>query len=476
MSLTNISAGTTRTGPLNQNELGNDRTTDTGRVGRLEGHTVQQAATAHAPAAPSGIGKRIADFFTATLPGFFSAARNAVLSLFRPAGAAPAPQAVRPTTPKPIAEFTFPGDCYAPDSAPTEKKYPVPSNDVARGAAYATARYFASTTAIKIASGTDGAGDARGAFLRSNYVATAKLAVAEGAPMAGNVRSIVLDAFDGKGPTAFLDASYDTKASNYQAICGKDDHGVDADAAARDAVATAEKIYEAIFGTPGDQSSIDAAASRVPQGLCDALAIGLKAIDDANIADNAVAKELKDKLATDMIALRVVNPAITNAIVSQPGQEAMGDTMRRNILEFSKFVQNIANGVPMGRKEAIHPAASQALADNNTQGRLQATFKAFTAAVVARADASTVAAAAADGVRMAADFDAEQVRQGKAPDPASISGDDASSALSNSQDALSIGTDGTFIPVDQDEDIFTSPFADDGSVSNDEDVRRSPFA
>lgn len=491
MTLTNISAGTPRTGQMNQNELNNDRVGTSSQVGRLGGHTVQQAATAHAPAARSGIGSAIANFFTATLPDFFSMAGNAVLSLFRPAPqaapvpqAAPAPRAAARAVPqarpaqtelKPISKYAYPGDCF-------DKNYLTPSKNVARGAVYATVAHFASSTAASVAAGTGGANNARGAFLRASDLATNNVAVIEGAPLAADIRDIVLDAYAEKGPIAFLSQSYEPDRSFYQVIKDKDKGGnyklgIDVDAAARDAVATAENVYEKIFGTPGDQSSIKAAANRVPQGLCDALAIALKAVDDADFSDDALKTEMKEKIGADMIALRVLNPTLATAAMQPlPNGDPMGNTMARNLTELSKFVQNIANGVAMGSKEPIHLSVAQALADNNTEAKLQATYKEFIAFVAERADPAVVAAAVTDGVRMAADFDAEQVRQGKALSSASVSGNDAGSTLSNDLDPLAIGTDGTFIPMDKDEDIFNSPFADDQSVSNDEDIRKSPFA
>lgn len=56
-----------------------------GSIGSLEGNTVEHARVSNAPAKSSGIGTRIANFFTSSLPGFFSATFDSILSMLRPA-------------------------------------------------------------------------------------------------------------------------------------------------------------------------------------------------------------------------------------------------------------------------------------------------------------------------------------------------------------------------------------------------------
>lgn len=382
----------------------------TGPSGILGGNTVQQAATPQVRAQSGDIGASIAKFFTNTLPNAFSSAIDTVLSLFKARDAAPAPQTnastapaapattqtAVPLTPKPIDAFTFPGDYFASENDP--KKFLFPPKNEAEASVYATVKHHSDNTSNAELN----------SFMRLSNLSTNKVAVAEGAPLAADVRNAVRAAYIGQGLLAFREASYDTSMSNYSDIRDKSDHGVNADIAARQAVQTAEGIYAQIFGTSGDQNSINAAAAKVPQGLCDALAIAMKAIDDSGGSDDLKAN-LKTKLQGDMIALRVVNPAVTSATTPKPGEAPLTNTERNNVMEFTKFAQNIANNIPMsGNKERIHTAASQELASRGTEANLQATFKSFCAAVLARADSNTVAAAVTAGTQMKTDFDAAQ--------------------------------------------------------------------
>jgi hypothetical protein len=80
-----------------------DRSRSTGSLG---GNTVEFAPVPNLPAKSSGIGARIANFFTSSLPGFFSATFDSILSMLRPA--APAQPQHAETAPPPSASRTAP--------------------------------------------------------------------------------------------------------------------------------------------------------------------------------------------------------------------------------------------------------------------------------------------------------------------------------------------------------------------------------
>lgn len=75
----------------NLQEAGRNNGATAGKVGHLDGHTVEPLAVPNAPAKASGIGARIAHFFTTSLPRALTSAADLVMSLFRSAGPASVP-------------------------------------------------------------------------------------------------------------------------------------------------------------------------------------------------------------------------------------------------------------------------------------------------------------------------------------------------------------------------------------------------
>lgn len=353
-----------------------------GKAGALKGISVVQTV-AKAPAALSGIGSAVANFFTTKLPAFFSAAKDAIFSLFKRADNAPAAGAAQgEAQPKPLAEYTFPGDWFS-----NTKNYAVPSKDVQFASVYAGLRYL-----------TDDLDDSgANAFLRSNN-SISRIATLLGKPMAAEVRGIVVDIYRDEGVLALREDSYEGH-NGYNGLVD----GIDAKETARNAAIAAESVFAQIYGH--DDDSVAEAASRVPQDLCNALGIAMKAIDDSDASDD-IKDKARSKAKTDFIALRTINPAqVTPLPEEAQAEQRLPNVAQRNIIEFSKLAQNIANGVGYGDKEVLHEGAMEYFSEQDTATKLAERFDKFCDQVLARVDEHVVAAAVAGSERLIAEFE-----------------------------------------------------------------------
>jgi hypothetical protein len=351
------------------------------KTGALKGIRVTHQAVAKVPAALGGIGSTIARFFARKETTFKPASESLP---FKDVALSTKPNDV--ISPKPLSEYRHPGDWLS-----STKKYAEPSEQEQLASVYAGVRSLA-----------DDLSDSEINKLMRGTNTMSRVATNMGKPMVEHLRGIVVDAYEDSDVLALRDASYLGRNGYPEGLRedGKDSK------AARDAALTADSLLRQIYGT-GDHTSDDA-ARMVPQNLCNALAIALRAIDDGD-ADDKQMEKAKAKVKADFLALRAINPGI---ITPQP-DENLSAIAQRNIVEFSKLSQNIANGVSIGKgaKEELHDEALRAFEQLGTVDTLAAAFDRFCQAVVDRADDDVVATAIGRGGEMIEEFEEYKLRE-----------------------------------------------------------------
>jgi hypothetical protein len=145
------------------------------------------------------------------------------------------------------------------------------------------------------------------------------------------------------------------------------------------------------FGEPGNRQSVETAAGRFPQELCDQLAIEFKAIDDSD-APEEKKSALKLNIARNTLFLRSLNPLIAS------GDTSLSPTQRQSALQLSKGMQSLVNGVGFGGGD-FHPEIAEqstGLREKWAEG-----FREFAEAVVRRGDPKAVEKAVSLGDALA---------------------------------------------------------------------------
>lgn len=172
------------------------------------------------------------------------------------------------------------------------------------------------------------------------------------------------------------------------------------------------------FGDPDDDASIGRAAAKLPQSLCDQIAILQHAVNDSS-AKAEDKPMLRLHAARDAVVLRAINPGITdvNAASFKAGQEKLDqanahlprgerpiyqtDSAATSLLQLSKAVQSLVNGAGLGDKDTDPDLAEKGDA---MKDRWDGGFAKFVQAALQRADQSVVAAAVRDGTQIGDEY------------------------------------------------------------------------
>ena len=160
---------------------------------------------------------------------------------------------------------------------------------------------------------------------------------------------------------------------------------------AKKSVESVERAMVRAFGEPGNRQSVETAAGRYPQELCDQLAIEFKAIDDSDAPEENKAA-LKLNIARNTLFLRSLNPLIAS------GDTSLSPTQRQSAIQLSKGMQSLVNGVGFDGGD-FHPEIAEqstGLKEKWAEG-----FREFAEAVVRRGDAKVVEQAVSLGGALA---------------------------------------------------------------------------
>ncbi|WP_187972901.1 hypothetical protein [Aquibium microcysteis] len=149
---------------------------------------------------------------------------------------------------------------------------------------------------------------------------------------------------------------------------------------AKNSVESVDRAMIRAFGEPGNPRSVETAAGRFPQELCDQLAIEFRAIDDSSAPEEKKAA-LKLNVARNTLFLRSLNPLIAS------GDTSLSPRQRQSAIQLSKGMQSLVNGVGFGGGD-FHP-------EINTQGeglkeKWAEGFREFAEAIVRRGDPKAV--------------------------------------------------------------------------------------
>lgn len=160
---------------------------------------------------------------------------------------------------------------------------------------------------------------------------------------------------------------------------------------AKKSVESVDRAMVKAFGEPGNRQSVETAAGRFPQELCDQLAIEFKAIDDSSAPEEKKAA-LKLNIARNTLFLRSLNPLIAS------GDTSLSPTQRQSAIQLSKGMQSLVNGVGFGGGD-FHPEIAEqgtGLKEKWAEG-----FREFAEAVVRRGDPKAVEQAVSMGEALA---------------------------------------------------------------------------
>lgn len=149
---------------------------------------------------------------------------------------------------------------------------------------------------------------------------------------------------------------------------------------ARKSVESVDRAMVRTFGEPGNRQSVETAAGRYPQELCDQLAIEFKAIDDSSAPEENKAA-LKLNVARNTLFLRSLNPLIAT------GDTSLSPTQKQSAIQLSKGMQSLVNGVGFDGGD-FHPEIAEqstGLKEKWAEG-----FREFAEAVVRRGNAKVV--------------------------------------------------------------------------------------
>ncbi len=362
-------------GEKKSSRFGKLRASFVSKLPNVGGGSVGKTSPAMAPARTSGLRRKIRDFFSSSKSesialkptGNKNAANERKMARDRAKGANSTNSAEKF---KPLSEYDFEGDWHSNSSV-------APPKDVMLASVHAGISHFASAKNL----------DNRAAnnFLRGNQSVSATASIF-GAPMRESLRDTIIETFTGTPILAFRKGSYPS-GGNFVGY-GEDAEVADENASTKAAVDNLEAVSAKLFGT--DPESTAAAAAKVPQDLCDALAVALDAIDQSDAAVD-LKEKAKSKTISDFLFLRTINPAIATASKDQ----SLSNCAQRNILEFQKVLQTIANGVSVvdNPKEPLHENVEPIFKENNTEEKIRKQIDDFSKVVIARANGDVVKAA-----------------------------------------------------------------------------------
>ncbi|KAB0676871.1 hypothetical protein [Aureimonas leprariae] len=364
---------------------------------KLNGHTLGLQGTAQQPARSTGLGDRIASFLTKLSAGASARFEGAINWMKDRLARSETAQAPATPAPKTAAETEI---AELKDTTTwklfQDKIDPKRLNDNQRGdCAYAYAKREGDKAERDPA--------AKNNFLRSdNNASKISARIAMGSPQfAASVASIANrltgQVFASSAAAYGADGQEPTHAGVREMKDMVGSTGVDyRTAIALQSVQNLDDTLCELFGTPGDDASIHRAAERVPQELCNQLAILHRAIEDSRAVPGDVPM-LKMQCSRDALALRTLNPAIMNASSASEDK-----AQAENLKQISKSIQNIVNGLGIGMA-GKDTAPEMVQAGAGMKARWDPTFAAFADAVVRRADPLMVNGAASEGGKLEAE-------------------------------------------------------------------------
>ena len=419
-----------------------------GKTADFNGSTFTKEATAEPRAQEGGIGSKIASFFSKIGDGF-AWLGNKIAGAFTRAPQAEAPAtAVTAETVKPQSEPVegSSSGASAPAIKPLTSEMLFGSLD-AKGsvvekaikpAQLSEADRFAGSYAYVKNAANEAVSDPT-TFMRSNNNGAALTSLAGNQPESKDILDSLRDVFgdsevaisnkafginlqkvmNDKTKQYDITIAYDAKLSDFPSMQKKDGDSAEYKTAKSKLIEQSLDIVDRCmckaFGKPGDAASIEEAAARLPQSLCDQIAVLHKAIDDSNVSDELKGK-LKLHAARDAVALRTILPIgtkIANDIDEVESKRIFAENKNKpldqqvqfkrsipaaSMVEVSKVMQSLVNGVGVGTKDTDLDVQE---AGGDLQDRWNASFADFMNAAVARADPAVVAAAARDGAAFA---------------------------------------------------------------------------
>jgi hypothetical protein len=171
---------------------------------------------------------------------------------------------------------------------------------------------------------------------------------------------------------------------------------------AKASIATMDDALIAFIGDPSDLDSIEAAANRLDQNLCNQLGTNWKAIEDSGVTDPDTSHNLKMQCGRDALGLRTQMPALTNLSVLDT---TLTQDQKRTIQENNKGMISVVNGFRIGSEgKDASPEVAEAAAHLND--RWDPALEKFFAFAAARADPAAVSQAALEGAPMLAEYQA----------------------------------------------------------------------
>lgn len=276
----------------------------TGKVGEYGGHSVGQAQVAQQPARQSGIGDKIANFFTSTLPKFFSSVGESISNFFSKL-TAPTPQQPQ-TTGTTGAQQTGGIQPQQDKGASLKTVY-----DTIRGA---TQNFD------------------KGTFLRTDNASSPIIKnTLEGVGSQYAENAVV--GLPKNGVVAVRVAPFENRSTGFTPSQLSDRQQV-----IESSMSCLEETWGRFFGT--DEMTTGRAASSLPQSVKDLLATAFKAIDDSPISadDKQVAKQ------------RVISDVVLRGITPHLNREGVGATNKHESMrELNGLMMSIASGLSPDR-------------------------------------------------------------------------------------------------------------------------------
>ena len=294
-----------------------------GRVGNLQGNAVQQARVNQQPARGSGLVDHINHFFGKVLPkamhDFETAVRTRIASLFEGGG----------------GQVAQGGGQVAQGGTQVAQA----TGQVAQGSEPMTAAEQISAAYDTVSSASQNVTpEGLGAFLRGtsaySKVLTASLMTTSVA-FAKTVETRIPD----DRIVAFRADVYDPSNDKYGDKTSSPGVSVEL------SVNILKESWESFCGK--DEASAKEKASDLPQLTKQLLASAFKAIDDSSNSDD-IKGQLKNRICSDLM-LRGPNPQIGTLLASHD----RGSIKSLGISEIAKMMQNIANDIRLGAKEAL---------------------------------------------------------------------------------------------------------------------------
>lgn len=399
-----------------------------GATGSLAGATVRMADTATQPAHSGGIGEKMKDFFIGlgtgianlaissfeTLKGLMTRAPEAQAPAGRADGNQPGGSAATTAKPSPnadpqvvqlkktLAYQTFHNAVDAKTLSSEQRgacAYAFVKEQASRASGGATAEKV--TGAVNTFLRTDNSASKVSARIALDSSQTKAITADILRIIGTNVVGIGASAYGTAGiskENSALGQEVKATAPKHPGIAALLEGGAQStDAIARETIRVLDDVLCAFIGNPDDLHSIQDAANRIDQNLCDQLAVLKKAVEDSGIEDDNAAGDMILQCGRDTLALRSQCPSIATASTDKD----MPAEKKKSIQEINRGVLSIINGKGIGGKDT-QPEVEAAGA--HMKDRWNPAVSAFISMAAARGNPSFVADAAAKGAALSAEY------------------------------------------------------------------------